>query len=81
MNIRFVPSLAEAKSTGDARPLATDCSSIRTGPLPIRGSKGVGVGVAVGVGVEVGVDVAVAVAVGVGEAAADTETLPFIIRP
>src|SRR4051812_22808027 len=75
MNIRPLPSLAETKSTGALRPLATDCSSTRTGPLPIRGSNGVGVGEAVGVGVAVGVDVgvgvdvAVAVGVGVGEAA------------
>ena len=39
---------------GDVMPVMTVCSSMRTGPLPIRGKSGVGEGVAVGVAVGVG---------------------------
>src|SRR3954463_5001103 len=70
INIRPLPSLAETKSTGELSPVATGCSSIRTGPLPISGRSGVGVGVAVGVAVAVAVAVAVGVAVAVAVAVA-----------
>ena len=62
------PSSKELRSLGAVKPLATSCSSTRTGPLRMRGRSGVGEGLGLGEGVALGEGLALGDGLGLGEA-------------